>query len=176
MYRPFAFCSIHKRGEMQKNIFLDRKTSCSISCTMSIFLYVTQFSEKPQVFFMDLKARAKQLKTDIPAVFLALRHKNTPFAAKAIAFLTVAYALSPIDLIPDFIPVLGYLDDVILLPALVAWAVKLIPAQVMAECRAQAQSLWKDGKPKRWYYAVPIVVIWLVVLLFVARFVLNALK
>ncbi len=173
---PLCFLFYPQAREMQKNIFLNSRTSCSISCTMSIFLYVTQFSEKPQVFPMDLKARAKQLKTDIPAVFLALRHKNTPFAAKAIAFLTVAYALSPIDLIPDFIPVLGYLDDVILLPAMVAWTVKLIPEQVMGECRAQAQTIWKDGKPKRWYYAVPIVVIWLVVLLFVARFVLNALK
>ncbi len=125
---------------------------------------------------MNLKQRAKQLKTDIPAVFLALRRKDTPWPAKVIALLTVGYALSPIDLIPDFIPVLGYLDDVILLPALVALTVKLIPEPVMAECRAQAQSLWEDGKPKRWYYAVPIVVIWLVVLFFVVRLVLNALN
>jgi uncharacterized membrane protein YkvA (DUF1232 family) len=123
---------------------------------------------------MNLKQRAKQLKTDIPAVFLALKRKDTPWTAKAIAFLTVGYALSPIDLIPDFIPVLGYLDDVLLLPMLVKLTVKLIPPQVMEECRAQAQSLWKDGKPKRWYYAVPIVLIWLVVLFFVMRIVLNA--
>jgi uncharacterized membrane protein YkvA (DUF1232 family) len=123
---------------------------------------------------MNLKQRAKQLKTDIPAVFLALRRKDTPWPAKAIAFLTVGYALSPIDLIPDFIPVLGYLDDVILLPMLVRLTVKLIPPHVMEECRAQAQPLWKDGKPKRWYYAVPIVVIWLVVLFAAARLILNA--
>jgi uncharacterized membrane protein YkvA (DUF1232 family) len=123
---------------------------------------------------MNLKQRAKQLKTDIPAVFLALKRKDTPWTAKAIAFLTVGYALSPIDLIPDFIPVLGYLDDVLLLPMLVKLTVKLIPPQIMEECRAQAQSLWKDGKPKRWYYAVPIVLIWLVVLFFVMRIVLNA--
>jgi hypothetical protein len=70
--------------------------------------------------------------------------------------------------------VLGYLDDVLLLPMLVKLTVKLIPPQIMEECRAQAQSLWKDGKPKRWYYAVPIVLIWLVVLFFVMRIVLNA--
>lgn len=64
---------------------------------------------------MDLKARAKKLKTDIPAVFLALKDKETPFTAKIFAGITVAYALSPIDLIPDFIPVLGYIDDLILL-------------------------------------------------------------
>jgi uncharacterized membrane protein YkvA (DUF1232 family) len=125
---------------------------------------------------MNLKQRAKQLKTDIPAVFLALRRKDTPWLAKVIAFLTVGYALSPIDLIPDFIPVLGYLDDVLLLPMLVALTVKLIPEPVMAECRAQAQSLWVSGKPKRWYYAVPIVVIWLIVLFVVARLILNALQ
>lgn len=125
---------------------------------------------------MNLKQRARKLKTDIPAVFLALRHKDTPWPAKVIAFITVAYALSPIDLIPDFIPVLGYLDDVILLPALVALTVKLIPEPTMAECREQARSLWKDGKPKRWYYAVPIAAIWLAVLFFVVRLILNALK
>ena len=123
---------------------------------------------------MNLKQRAKQLKTDIPAVFLALRRKDTPRPAKVIAFLTVGYALSPIDLIPDFIPVLGYLDDVFLLPALVALTVKLIPPYVMEECRTQAQSLWISGQPKRWYYAVPIVVIWLVVLFVAARLVLNS--
>ena len=125
---------------------------------------------------MHLRQRARQLKTDIPAVFLALRHKDTPWPAKAIAFLTVGYALSPIDLIPDFIPVLGYLDDVLLLPALVALAVRLIPSSVMAECRAQAQTLWMGGKPKRWFYAIPIVAIWLAVLLFVIHLIITAVK
>ena len=81
---------------------------------------------------MDLKARAKQLKTNIPAVFLALKKRETPWTAKLLAALTVGYALSPIDLIPDFIPVLGYLDDLIILPAMVALTVRLIPAEVMA--------------------------------------------
>ncbi len=120
---------------------------------------------------MNLKQRAQKLKTDIPAVFLALRRKDTPWPAKVIAFLTVGYALSPIDLIPDFIPVLGYLDDVLLLPALVALTVKLIPPGIMEECRVQAQSLWEDGKPKRWVYAIPIMAIWLAVLFFIARLV-----
>ena len=121
---------------------------------------------------MDLKARAKQLKTDLPAVFLALKRKETPWTAKALAALTVGYALSPIDLIPDFIPVLGYLDDLILLPALVALTIRLIPAEVLASCRAEAEGLWKDGKPKRWYYAIPIVLFWLLVLFLILRAVL----
>ena len=121
---------------------------------------------------MDLKARAKQLKTDLPAVFLALKRKETPWTAKALAALTIGYALSPIDLIPDFIPVLGYLDDLILLPALVALTIRLIPPEVLAACRAEAQGLWQDGKPKRWYYAIPIVLFWLVILYFLVRAVL----
>lgn len=79
---------------------------------------------------MNIKERAKELKYDIPAVFIALKDKNTPLIAKIIAGLTVGYALSPIDLVPDFIPILGYLDDVILLPALVALTIKLIPEEV----------------------------------------------
>lgn len=73
---------------------------------------------------MNLKERAKKLKTDIPAVFLALKHEKTPVGAKILAALTVAYALSPIDLIPDFIPVIGYLDDLLLLPVMVTWTIK----------------------------------------------------
>ena len=105
---------------------------------------------------MSLKERAKQLKTDIPAVFLALGDRRTPWYAKAVAAITVAYALSPIDLVPDFIPILGYLDDLIILPALVALTCKLLPADVFADCRERAVGMWSDGKPKRWYYAIPI--------------------
>ncbi|MEG1848628.1 MAG: YkvA family protein [Lachnospiraceae bacterium] len=110
---------------------------------------------------MDLKKRARQLKTDIPAVFLALGKKETPFFAKLLAGITICYALSPIDLIPDFIPVLGYLDDVILLPAFIACTIKLIPTEVFAACRQQSAHLWENGKPKKWYYAIPIIGLWL---------------
>ena len=123
---------------------------------------------------MSLKDRAKQLKTDIPAVFLALRRKETPWYAKLVAGLTVGYALSPIDLIPDFIPVLGYLDDLIILPALVALTVRMIPAEVMAQCRAEAEGMWNNGKPKKWYYAVPIVLMWLLAVFLIVRAVVAA--
>ena len=120
---------------------------------------------------MTLKERAASLKRDIPAVFLALKSKNTPILAKILAAVTVAYALSPIDLIPDFVPVLGYLDDVLLLPALIALTVKLIPPEVLAQCRKQAQGMWQDGRPKKWYYALPIVAVWgLVVVLLIKLF------
>ena len=112
---------------------------------------------------MHLKERAKKLKADIPAVFLALKDVETPWYAKLLAAVTVGYALSPVDLIPDFIPVLGYLDDVILLPALIALTVRLIPDAIWEKSRRQAENMWENGKPKRWYYAIPVVVLWLLI-------------
>lgn len=121
---------------------------------------------------MNLKQRAKELKRDIPAVFLALKHKDTPAPAKIIAALTVCYALSPIDLIPDFVPVLGYIDDVILLPALIALIIKLIPNDIFEQSRAESENMWTDGKPKKWYYALPIVLFWAAVVLIIVKVVL----
>lgn len=113
-------------------------------------------------YSVSLKSRAQQLKADIPALFLALNSPDTPALARILAALTV-YALSPIDLIPNFLPVLGYLDDVLLLPAMAALTIRLIPRPVMDACRRQAADLWQNGKPKRWYYALPIVVIWVLI-------------
>lgn len=113
---------------------------------------------------MNFKERAKKLKTDIPAIFIAMKKKETPIMAKILAGLTIAYALSPIDLIPDFIPVLGYLDDIILLPVLVALTIKLVPTDVFNTCRKESEDLWSNGKPKKWYYALPMVAIWLLII------------
>ena len=118
---------------------------------------------------MTLKERASSLKRDIPAVFLALKAKETPALAKIMAFLTVAYALSPIDLVPDFIPVLGYLDDVLILPALVALTVKLIPKDTFERYRKEAEGMWEHGKPKKWYYAVPIVLLWTLIIWMIVK-------
>lgn len=112
---------------------------------------------------MSLKERAKRLKSEIPAVYLAPKDKQTPLPTKILAGITVGCALSPIDLIPDFIPVLGYLDDMLILPALAALTIRLIPPEVMERCRREAEGMWENGKPKRWYYAIPIVVFWLLV-------------
>lgn len=122
---------------------------------------------------MDLKKRAKNLKRDIPAVYLALKNKSTPLTAKIFAAITVCYALSPIDLIPDFIPILGYLDDVILLPALIALTVRFIPKNVLEQCKKQAEGMWENGKPKKWYYAVPIVIIWLLIILLLFKLIFK---
>lgn len=121
---------------------------------------------------MNLKERAKKLKSDIPTVFLALKDQDTPVIAKIIAGVTVAYALSPIDLLPDFIPVLGYLDDIILLPALVALTIKLIPKDIWERNRKLSEGLWENGKPKKWYYGIPVVIIWILVVLLVVKIIL----
>ena len=113
---------------------------------------------------MTLKERARKIKQEVPTVFLALKDRDTPLLAKILAGVTVAYALSPIDLIPDFVPVLGYLDDVLLLPALIALTVKLIPKKVWVRCQAESENMWKDSKPKKWYFAIPIVLIWLLII------------
>ena len=115
-----------------------------------------------------IRQRAKKLKTDIPAVFLALKEKKTPWYAKILAAIVVVYAFSPVDMIPDFIPVLGYLDDVIILPALITLCVKCIPKEVLEDCRNRAHRLWGDKKPAKWYYAIPFVTIWFLVIVLIA--------
>lgn len=87
-----------------------------------------------------LKGWARAIKRDVHALWLAARDPRTPWYARALAVALAAYALSPIDLIPDFVPVLGYLDDAILLPLGILLAIRLVPAEVMAECRARAEA------------------------------------
>ncbi len=112
---------------------------------------------------------ASELRVTIPAVFLAMKRRDTPFAAKLMAGITVAYALSPLDIVPDFIPVLGYLDDLILLPLFAGLTVRLIPPDILTDCRREAEGLWQGGKPKKWYFAIPVVVFWLGILWLVIR-------
>lgn len=115
-----------------------------------------------------IKRWAKQLKADISALNLAYRDKRTPVYAKILPVLVVGYALSPIDLIPDFIPVLGFLDDAIILPVLIWLTVRLIPPEVMADCRERAKSPGTDKKRKSYIVAAVIILIWLLVLSAVA--------
>lgn len=107
-----------------------------------------------------LRGRARQLKSDTYALYLAYRDPRVPWYAKVVAACVVAYALSPIDLIPDFIPVLGYLDDLILVPAGIALALRLIPAEVMVEARARARSAGRG--PKNWLVGGLVLLLWLV--------------
>lgn len=125
---------------------------------------------------MNLKEKAKSIKILVPALFIALKKKETPISAKIVAGITVGYALSPIDIIPDFIPVLGYLDDLIILPLLASLAVKLIPKELMDSCKEEAEGLWNSGKPKKWYYAIPIVLLWVLIIILILFAVIKLLK
>lgn len=114
----------------------------------------------------SLRAWLARLKIDVLALWFCYRHARTPLAAKIVAALVVAYAFSPIDLIPDFIPVLGYLDDALLLPLGVWLALKLIPDAVLGECRAQAVQWLEERRPvpRNRLAAVAIVGVWLLLL------------
>lgn len=105
------------------------------------------------------KARARDLKREVYALYFACRDSRVPWYAKALAAGVVGYAFSPIDLIPDFIPVLGYLDDLILLPLGVMAVRAMIPAAILAECRERAKDL--EDKPRNRVAAAVIVAIWL---------------
>ena len=116
--------------------------------------------------FKKISAWANALKLDVLALWLALKHPEVSAWAKAISFVAVAYALSPIDLIPDFIPVLGYLDDLIIVPVLVWLALKLIPIDVIKQSRKQAVE-WissDQSKPKSYVGLVIVLVVWLICL------------
>ena len=118
---------------------------------------------------MTVEERAKKLTIDFSLVFIALKKKETPVLAKICAGVTIVYALSPIDLVPDFIPVLGYLDDLVILPALVALTIRLIPHDVFVQCRDEAMGLWQGERPKKGYYALPIAALWFAILYLVVK-------
>jgi len=121
--------------------------------------------------FQKISSWAKALKLDVLALWFALKHPTMPFWSKVVCFVAVTYALSPIDLIPDFIPVLGYLDDLIVVPALVWLALKLIPAEVMNQSREQAVE-WinsNQSKPKSYIGLFIVVAIWLICLAFALK-------
>lgn len=120
-----------------------------------------------------LQQRARALKADTLALYCAARDPATPWYAKLLVAAIVAYALSPIDLIPDFVPVLGYLDDLVLLPLGIALAIRLVPPAVLAACREQARQRLADGKPVSRLAAVVIVVLWLAVAVWLARLALH---
>jgi len=108
-----------------------------------------------------LRKRARSVKAEVYALYLAYRDPRVPLYARIFAGGVVAYAFSPLDLIPDFIPVLGYLDDLVLVPLGIALALKMIPPPVMEESRARAKEIMAQGKPVNLAAAVVIVVIWL---------------
>ena len=107
---------------------------------------------------MSLRAWARALKRDVVALWIAARDPRVPWHAKALAAFLTAYALSPIDLIPDFIPILGLLDDLLIVPAGIWLCLKLVPTELMAEFRARADV---QARPKSYFAAAFIVALWL---------------
>lgn len=110
---------------------------------------------------INLKDKAKRLKNEIVTISIAIRDRRTPLMAKIIIGLTISYALSPIDFIPDFIPVIGYLDDLIILPLLIVLSIKLIPEKVLIECREQAKENNRINKKLGIFSAAIIILIWI---------------
>jgi uncharacterized membrane protein YkvA (DUF1232 family) len=110
--------------------------------------------------FEKWKAKARKLKREVYALYLVSKDRRVPWYARVVAVAVVAYAFSPIDLIPDPIPVIGYLDDLILIPLGIALVIKLIPAEVMQDCREKAALTMQAGKPKNWVAGGIIILIW----------------
>lgn len=123
---------------------------------------------------LTIKERARALKRQTVVLYFAFRNPQTPWYAKLLIFLTVAYAVSPIDLIPDFIPVLGYLDDIIIVPLGVFLSLKLIPAKVLEECRAHADERIADVRFQRAGLII-VIVVWTVVIAIVVAIMLSVL-
>jgi uncharacterized membrane protein YkvA (DUF1232 family) len=122
------------------------------------------------------KERVQALKLETWAVYLACRDPRTPWAARLVALCVVGYALSPIDLIPDFVPVLGYLDDLILVPLGLMLALRLIPREVLAECRERARLEMRQGKFKDWRAGAVVVLTWLLLAIGAAVLVRRAIR
>jgi len=106
-----------------------------------------------------MKEKAKKLKNEIPSIYYAYQDPNLKILPKAIIIITIGYALSPIDLIPDFIPVLGYLDDLVIIPALITLSIKLIPDDIMVKARQKALTEPIQLK-KNWFFALLFILIW----------------
>lgn len=118
----------------------------------------------------QLKQRARLLKREIHALWLAYRDPRTPWHARVLIACIIAYALSPIDLIPDPIPIIGYLDDLVLLSLGIALAIRLIPDWVMADCRKRAHETASEPPSNwKWFGATLVVLVWLLVALSIWR-------
>ena len=124
----------------------------------------------------DWKAKAKKLKQEVYALYLCSRHPRTPLYAKLFALFIVGYALSPIDLIPDFIPVLGYLDDLVLIPLGITLLIGMMPKEVLEECRQKAKGSPSASKPKQWSGAVMVVCLWIFAIYVTFRIVVRIIQ
>jgi len=114
-----------------------------------------------------LKEKAKLLKSEVVAIYLSMKDSRTPIYAKIMIVITISYAFSPIDIVPDFIPVLGYLDDLVILPLLITASIKLIPKEILAENRIKAKENIQINKKIGIFSAIVIVILWLGIILLI---------
>jgi len=121
-----------------------------------------------------LKSYARKLKQNLFVLYLSYRDDRTPWYAKVVAICVVAYAFSPIDLIPDFIPILGYIDDLIIVPLGISLALKLIPSHIMEENREKAEEMRKNGKPKNWFVGILFILVWLLLAAWICKLIIQA--
>lgn len=122
--------------------------------------------------FEKFKKWITELKKAFLIIYLAYKDSRTPFYAKCLAFIIIAYASSPIDLIPDFIPVLGYLDDLIIVPLGIYLCLKLIPNEVLIDLSHQANN-YKLNKSKNWFMAVIIIIFWLLIAVWITKLFIS---
>jgi uncharacterized membrane protein YkvA (DUF1232 family) len=121
------------------------------------------------VIMEKIKAWAKKLKRQTYVLYLAYKDNRVPWYAKLFIIGVVSYAFSPIDLIPDFIPILGFLDEVILLPLGIMFALKMIPQDVIANCEIEAKRMMENGKPKNWLVGILIILLWSLLILWLVN-------
>ena len=138
------------------------ENSVTLGCLMRNIL-----NEKFKIWIANFKVKIKMIKKEIDALYFAYKRPDVPFYAKLVSILVVGYALSPIDLIPDFIPVLGYLDDLVLVPLGIAFAIKLIPIDIMNECRQQSGNILNEGNHKNWIAGGIIICIWISIISYI---------
>ena len=124
---------------------------------------------KKENILTKLKKHAKKLKQNLFVLYLSYKDNRTPWYAKVAAICVVAYAFSPIDLIPDFIPVLGYLDDLILVPLGISLALKLIPLEVIEANRVAAEKMKANKKPKNWFVGILFILVWILFAVWIYR-------
>lgn len=116
---------------------------------------------------------AKKLKQNLFVLYSSYKDPRSPWYAKLVAMLVVAYAFSPIDLIPDFIPVLGYLDDLIIVPLGIVFALKLIPPYVVEDNKEAAEKLKLSGKPKNWFVGILFIIIWIIFAAWISKIIFH---
>lgn len=124
-------------------------------------------------FLPALKSFVAKMNQELLVLYLSSKDQRTPMTVKILAVCIVAYALSPIDLIPDFIPVLGYLDDIIIVPLGIALCLKLIPEPIIQDNRRKASKLNKNILSQNWYAGVLIIILWIIVISVIGYFILK---